>query len=118
MANQLPLVRQAQPASRGATGNDQRLGVDLLVAEMQNKRRLAEIGAGQMAHSVFRAETLGLLPHILDELRAHDSLWESREVLDQRSHRELAAGLVALNDKRFQVGARRVERCSMSGASG
>ena len=118
VADQLLLMRQAQPARRGAAGNDQSLGVNLLNAEMQQKRALAEIGAGEMRHAVFRAEAFGLLAHVLDQLRAQDAFGKSGKILDQRGHGELSAGLVAFDDQRLQVGARRVESGSVSGASG
>ncbi len=90
----------------------------LLMPEMQQKRPLAEIGAGQVRHAVFGAEALGLLAHVFDQLRAQNSFGESGKVLDQRGDGELSARLVAFNDQRFQVGARGVERGSVSGASG
>ena len=43
---------------------------------------------------------------------------KSGKVFDQRSHRELSAGLMAFDDQRLQVGARRVQCGSVSGASG
>ena len=117
MSDQLLLVRQSQPSGRSATGNDERLGVDLLVADMQQKRTLAEIRAREVRHAIFRTEALRLLAHVLDELRPHDSFGESWKVLHERGHGELASGFMALDDKRFEVGTRGVERGSVAGAS-
>src|SRR5271163_5190163 len=68
VSDQLLLVRQAQPASRGSAGDDERLRMHLLMAYMQQKRPLAQVDAGEMRHPVFRAETLCLLAHVLDQL--------------------------------------------------
>ena len=85
---------------------------------MQQKRALAQVGAGQVRHAVFGAEALRLLAHVLDQFRSHDSFGKSGEILDQRGDRELSAGLVAFDDQRFQVGARGVKRGRVSGAAG
>ena len=69
----------------------------LLVAQMQHERPLAQIGAGEVRHAILGAEALRLLAHVLDQLRPHDSVGKSGEILDQRRHRELAAGLVAFD---------------------
>ena len=111
-------MRQTQPARRSSAGNNQSLGVDLMNAQMQQKRPLAEIGAGEMRHAVFGAEAFGLLAHVLDQLRTQNAFRKSGKVLHQRGHRELSAGLVAFDDQRLQIGARRVESGSVSGASG
>lgn len=39
-----------------------------------------------------------------------DPVRETRKIFDQRGHRQLAARFMALNDQRFEIGARRVER--------
>jgi hypothetical protein len=57
-----------------------------LMADMQQKRALAQVSARQVRHAVFRAKALRLLPHVLDELRSHDPVGKSRKVLDQRGH--------------------------------
>src|SRR5208283_3728460 len=118
VADQLLFVGQSQPPRRGAAGDDQGLGVDLMFAEMKQEWSLAEVGAGEMGHAVFGAEALRLLAHILDQLWSHDSFRKTWEVLDKRGHRELPAGFMALHDKRFQIGARSVESRSVSGAAG
>ena len=118
MANELLLVRYTQPAGRGAARDDERLGVNLMLTEVQKERPLAEIDAGKVRHSVFGAEALSLLAHVLDQLRPHDSFREAWEVFDQRGKGKLAAGFVSLDHKRLQVGARRVERGCVSGAAG
>src|SRR5271165_7174973 len=49
VADQLLFVGQSQPPRRGAAGDDQGLGVDLMFAEMKQEWSLAEVGAGEMA---------------------------------------------------------------------
>ena len=53
---------------------------------------------------------LGLRLHLLHEPGPLDHIGEAWVVLDVGGDRELAAGLDALNQDRFQHGARRVDR--------
>src|SRR5579862_4953328 len=87
-------------------------------AQMQQKWPLAEVRAGQVRHPVFGAETFGLLAHVLDQLRPENAFGKSWKIFDQRGHRQLTTGLVAFDNQRLQVGARRIERGSVSGTSG
>jgi hypothetical protein len=80
MPNQLLLVRQPKPPGRSAACDNQGLGMHNLMPHMQQKRPLAQIGARQVRHPVLRAEALCLLAHVLDQLRAHDSVGKSRKV--------------------------------------
>ena len=118
MADQLLLVRQAQPARGGTAGDDQCLGVNNVVSQMQCERPLAQVRAGQVRHAILRAKTFGLLAHVFDELWPHDSVGKSRKVLDERGHGKLATRLVSFNDERLEIGARGVESSRVSGASG
>ena len=118
MADQLLLVGQAQPAGGSSAGDDERLRVHLMHAEMKQERTLAEVRAGEMRHAVFRAEAFRLLAHVLDQLRSHDSFGEAGKIFHQRGERKLAAGLVAFDHKRLQIGAGGVKRGSVSGAAG
>ena len=118
MADELLLVGQAEPTGGSTAGDDERLSVHLLLAEMEQERTLAEVRTGEVGHAVFGAETFRLLAHVLDQLRPHNSLGKAGKVLHQRCERELAAGLVALDHKRFQIGARRIKGGSVSGAAG
>src|SRR5579871_342486 len=70
-----------------------------------------------MRHAVFRAEALCLLAHVFHQLRAHNSFRKSGKILHQRGQGELPPGFVSLQHKRFQVGARRVKRGGMAGAT-
>ena len=111
------LGRPSQRAECAARDN-QRLSVYLVHAKVEQEGTLAEVDAGEMRHAVFRAEALRLLAHVLDQLRSHDSFREAGKIFHQRGERKLAAGFVALDDKRFQIGAGGVKRGSVSGAAG
>src|ERR1017187_2057444 len=87
-------------------------------AQMQQKRPLAQVGAGEMRHAVFGAEAFGLLAHILDELWAENTFGKSGEILDHRGQRELPAWLGGFDYDRLPGSPRRVESGSMPGASG
>src|ERR1700746_1023084 len=92
--------------------------MDLVLSNMKQKRAIAQVYAGDMSQHVFGAETLRLLAHVFDQLGALDSVGEPGEILDQRGDRELAARLVAFDDKRFEVRARGVQRSRVSRAPG
>ena len=64
------------------------------------------------------AEAHGLLLHVLDELGALDAFGPAGKVLDQRGDGELAAGLVAFEDERLEVGAGGVDGGGEAGAAG
>src|ERR1700704_874127 len=71
-----------------------------------------------MAYPILRAKALSLLAHVLDQLRAKNAFWKSRKIFDQRCKSQLSARFMPLDDQWFQVGTRRVQRSSVSGASG
>ena len=79
---------------------------------------LGEVDGAEMGHAQFGAEADGLLLHVLDELGALDALGPAGEVFDERGDRELAAGLVAFEDERLEVGAGSVDGSGKAGASG
>src|SRR5438477_4228955 len=108
---------QSQPSRRGATGNDQGLGVDLVFSDVQQEWAFAEVGAGYMPEHVFGTKALRLLAHVLDEFGALDTLGKAGKVLDQSGDGELSARLVAFNDQGFQVGACGIKCGGVSGAS-
>src|SRR5208282_6615134 len=115
--NQLLLVRQPEPARRGATGDDERTSVDHFVPDMKFKRILAQVGAAHVAVLIFGAEARRLLAHVLDQLWSLNALREAWKVFYQGGERKLAPGFVAFQHQRFQVGARSVERCSVPGTA-
>src|ERR1700758_220613 len=92
--------------------------MDLVLSDMEQKRAIAQVDAGDMSQHVFGSETLRLLAHVFDQLGALDSVGEPGKILHQRGDRELTAGLVAFDHKRFEVRARSVQRGRMSRATG
>ena len=118
VADEFLFVGQTQPAGRSAASDNECLRVNLVLSEMQQKRTLAEVDAGEMSYAIFRAKALGLLAHVLNELRSHDSFWKAGKIFHERSERELAARFVPFNHQRFQIGPRRIQRGGMSGAAG
>ncbi len=64
------------------------------------------------------AEARRLLLHVVDQLRALNAVGPAGKVLDQGGDGELAAGFVAFEDQRLQVGARGVDGSGKSGAAG
>ena len=86
--------------------------------QVQQKGPLREVGRDQMGHAELRAKAGGLLLHVLDELGTLNAVGPAGKVLHQRGDGKLAAGLVALQNQRFQIGARGVDSCGEPGAAG
>ena len=108
---------QAEPTRAGAAGDDQGASLDALLAEIERKGPLGQISRNQLLALDIRAKTHGLLLHILDQLWTLDPFGKARKILHQGGERELAAGFVALQHQRLQIGARRVDGGSEAGAS-
>ena len=60
-------------------------------------------------------EALGLLTHQVHQLRPEDPVRKSGVVLDVRGDRQLAAGLHAFEDERYEIGTGKIERGGASG---
>jgi hypothetical protein len=103
VADERLLGREIQPARARTRGDDERPCVDDLLAGIQLEGVLGEIDRGQVSHAELGAEACGLLLHVLNQLGPLDSLGPAGKVFDQGGDRELAAGLVALEDERLQV---------------
>jgi hypothetical protein len=109
---------QVEPASAGTAGDDEGASVDDVLADVEDEGGLGEIDGGEMGHGELGAEAGGLLLHVLDELRALDAFGPAGEVLHERGDGELAAGLVAFEDERLEIGAGGVDGGGESGAAG
>ena len=109
---------EVEPARGGAGGDDERAGVDGLLADGELEGVLGESTAARWAMRELGAEAGGLLLHVLDELGALDAFGPAGEVFDERGDGELAAGLVAFEDERLEVGAGGVDGGGESGAAG
>lgn len=118
MADEGLLGGEIEPTRAGTGGDDERAGVDGLVAEVQREGVLGEINRGEVCHAQFGAEADGLLLHVLDEVGALDAFGPAGKVFYQRGDGELSAGLVAFEDKRLEVRAGSVDGSGKSGASG
>src|SRR6185437_12902845 len=118
MANQLLFRRQIEPARFCTARDNQRAGHQPVVIHTKSKRTLREIGFGDFAIDVSGAETLRLLLHVLDQIRAVDAFRKAGKVFHFRGERKLAANLQAFNDNGFQTGSRGVDSGGVSGATG
>ena len=85
---------------------------------MQLERVRVEVDRLEVGHLKLGAEAGRLLLDVLNEFRALNTVRKAGKVLDQRGDRELAAGLVALEDERIEAGASGVDGCGEPGASG
>ena len=117
MADQFFFTRQTQQARRGPGGDDQSSRFVGIFSGDDLERTLADVHFGYGAGFELRAEFLRLLAHVFDELRSHDAVRESRIILNMRGEGKLSAGLVSVQDERFQVRARSVDRSRKTGAA-
>src|SRR5258708_37403740 len=67
---------------------------------------------------IFRAETLGLLLHVLHQLWSQDAFGETGEILHFAGDGKLAADFAALNHKRLEARSSGVDRGGVAGAAG
>ena len=118
MADQLVLVRQAQPFCRRTGGDDQRTRLMPFAIDVDAERRDLEIGFMHRAVHEFGAELLGLLFHVFDQIGTVDAARKSGEILDFCREGELASGLMPDDDERLQVGSGSVDGGGVSGAPG
>jgi hypothetical protein len=109
---------EIEPACAGAGCDDEGAGVDGLVAEVEGEGMFGEIDGAEMGHAQLGAEADGLLLHVLDKVGALDAFGPAGKVFDQGGDGELAAGLVAFEDERLEVGACSVDGGGESGAAG
>ncbi len=71
-----------------------------------------------MSGPVVCSESLRLLAHVLDELRAHDPSRKAGEILDLAGNGELPTGLVSIENERSEVSACGIDGRSEARASG
>ena len=79
---------------------------------------LAEVDAGHVAGAELGAEARRLLAHVVDQFRPLDAVGKAGKILDQRGDGELAAGLMAVDDQRTEIGAGRIDRGRQPRTSG
>ncbi len=111
--------RRAEPARLRAGGEDHGFGeIDVAAVAGQPERPLREVELGDEIGDDLGADMGGLLFHLLHQPRTLDHVGEARIVLDVGGDGELAAGLDALDQDRFQHRARRVDRGGVTGRAG
>jgi hypothetical protein len=109
---------EIEPARTRSGGNDERAGANDLAADGELDRTFGEIDGVEVSHFELGPEADGLLLHVLDELGTLDAFRPAGEVFNQRGDGELAAGLVAFEDERLEVGAGGVDGGGQAGAPG
>ena len=117
MPDQLLLIGQPQPARRSAGGDDQGAGLVPFAVDVEAEGALRKIGLENRAPHEFRAEALGLLLHVLDQVRAVDAFGKAGKVLDLGGERKLAARFMPDDHQRFQPGAGGINRGRIAGAA-
>jgi hypothetical protein len=118
VADQRLFARQAQPAGAGARGDDQRARRNFASRGLEPEGIYIQIHRVQMGQLEVSAEAGGLLLHVVDQFGALDALRPAGKVFHLGGHRELSAGLVALQNQRVKSGAGGVDGGGESGAAG
>ena len=109
-AAEFRLRGEPQVSGRGARGNDQAFGPDLLLAvDHHVERPRREVYAGGCARADLGAEALGLTPHVGHHLLAADPVGVAREILHVGRRRELPARFDALVEHGLEVCTRRID---------
>ncbi len=111
-------ARDLEQLGRGAAGDDHRLRRVLALLDPDAERVGGEIHPRHLGVHDLGAEALGLGAEHLHQLGAEDRVHEARIVLDLGGDGELAAGLVAAEQQRLEVGAGRVDRGGVPGRAG
>ena len=86
-----------------------------IVGRPHPERPLRQIDLEDGLPPAVRAEPLGLLPHQVHQIRAHDPVGEAREIVHGRGQRQLAARLLALEYQGCEIGPRRVKSGGQAG---
>ena len=110
-------VVEAEPAVRraGRVDHGKRLAHATL-AECDALDVTAELEFRDVVMDDLGAEALGLLPHLHHQVRPHDALGKSGEVLDVGGLHEFATDVDRAGDEqRLQSGAGRIDRRGVSG---
>src|SRR6202007_1403904 len=111
-ADQFSFTLQTQQTRGSARGDDQSARFVGVFSSRELERALADVDFGYRPGLEFGAELFRLLTHVFDEFRPHDAVGETGIILNVCSDRQLAAGLVPVQNQRFQVGARSVNGSS------
>ena len=110
---------RAEPARLRAGGENDGFGeIDVAAVAGQAERPLPEFKLGDEIGDDLGADMGGLLLHLLHQPRALDHVGKARIVLHVGGDGELAAGLDALDQNRFEHRARGVDRGGVAGRAG
>ena len=101
-----------------AGGDDDRLRQDRVAVHDELERPLGKIHGIHDAEARLRAETLRLLLHPRHQFVAVHALGEAGEILHDAGGGEQAAGLLAREDERRELGAGGIERGRPAGGTG
>ena len=120
-AAELLLAAHLELLVLGAHREDHGAGAVLVLADpdlVDAAGLVGELDLRRLVGDEARAESLGLVAHLLHEGGALDALREARIVLDVGRLLQQPAPEEALDDERLEVGARRVEGRGEAGRSG
>ena len=77
-----------------------------VVVDYAAEGSLADIHVADHSEAEAGSEALGLAAELLDDLGTHDAVGEAGVVLDVCGDHQLPSGYEALEDERFELGAR------------
>jgi len=116
-AEQGALFGKAEQTRGGSRGDDQSFGLVGIIAGRNCERAFGEVNIGDDTGIEFRAESLRLLAHILDQLVAQNAVGEARVIFDHGGQSELSARFMTVDHKGLQIGTRSVDRGGKAGAA-
>ncbi len=102
------------PGAR-AGGDDDAVGDELVLADVDPERALGEVDARDVVREELCAEPLGLAAEVLHHHRAHDAVGVAGVVLDVGGDHQLSTPVEALDHERLEVGACGVQRRRVAG---
>src|SRR3954447_15305905 len=114
-AEQPLLVVQAEVPVLGARRHDHDVRAEHLAADLHDLRADGQVDLRDVPRLQLGAELLGLVAHVVHELRALDALREAGEVLHLGGGHQRAAELRTLEHQRVEVGAGGVDGRGVSG---
>lgn len=109
MPDEFAFAIESEPLCGCAAGDDERGGLDPFIVNLKTMAAVARLESRGETKLEPRSESLGLLVHVKNEIRALNPLGEAGVVLDKGGGGELAAGLGALQNKRGKVRSRCVD---------
>ena len=118
VADERLFAGQSQPARAGAGGDDERAGKHFADGCVEADGMFAHFNRVEVRKLELRSKARRLLLHVFDQLGALDAVGPAGKVLHQAGDRELASGLMALQNQRFESRTGRIDGRSKPGAAG